>query len=102
MWDDIFEWIIIIFLILLLVIVVGVIVWAVYDEVTFGANEGIVVDKYYRHSYTTFTGKVYIHHPESYNITLQKEIDDKNRTKTISIPKEEYEKININDYYGGK
>lgn len=104
MWDisDRVSIILIVSMILLLVAVIGVLVWSIYNDVTFGVNEGIVIDKHYSQAYYHHTGSTSTYHPESYYIILQKEINGKNRTKTISIPKEEYEKININDYYGGK
>ena len=101
MWDT-SDWvsiILIVLMILLLVAVTGVLVQFIYNDVTFGVNEGIVVNKYYRHGYNTHTGKTSFYHPESYNITLQKEIDGKIRTKTISVPKQKYNEIEINDYY---
>lgn len=86
-------------MILLLLAVTVVFVWYVYNDVSFGINEGVVVNKQYVREHYRCIGKLIQRISESYNKTLQKEIDGKIRYKIISVPKEEYEKININDYY---
>lgn len=76
--------------VVLIIIVVALIAFCaieigalIYQEVSFGEKEGIIIDKYYKKAYTTTSmmmcGKVMvprtIYYPETWNFKIEKEID---------------------------
>lgn len=73
----------------------------------YGEYIGNVTDKKYTPArttiMTTYTGKSFhtypIYHTELWQIKIQKEEDGEIRTTWVTIPKEEYEKISIGDYW---
>lgn len=73
----------------------------------YGELKGNVIDKQYTPAKTTMipvrAGKVTsimpVHHPERYEIKIQKEEDGEIKTTWITISKERYENIQIGDYF---
>ena len=86
----------------IIIVVISTIVSAVKNEANY-INEGIVIDKHYRAEYTSYTnsGKVLIPHtePERYTLTIQGEKNGETVEYSFTVPKEEYFKYNIGDYY---
>lgn len=88
------------FLVLRLIVVV-------YNEVSFGEKEGIIIDKYYREAHTShsmmYIGKSMIpkttHHKESWNFKIEKEIDGEKRSITVKVNEDTYNQYNIGDYF---
>lgn len=91
---------IVVILFILLCTTIGM---AIKEENDYGTKEGQVIDKKYSSAYTTMMlcGKVMIpqHHPESYRIQIQKEIDSKVKSIWVTIDRDTYYKINVGDYY---
>ena len=89
--------------IILIIILLTAIVMAIKEENDYGIKEGQVIDKDYRSAYTTMIpcGKIIVpqHHPESYRIQIQKEINGKLKSVWVTIDKDTYHNINIGDYY---
>ena len=89
--------------IILLIILFTAIGMAIKEENDYGIKEGQVIDKDYRSAYTTMIpcGKIIVpqHHPESYRIQIQKEINGKLKSVWVTIDKDTYHNINIGDYY---
>ena len=75
------------------------------EENDYGVKEGQVIDKRYSSAYTTMMpcGKIIVpqHHPESYKIQIQKEIDSTVKTIWVTVDRDTYHKINVGDYYNG-
>lgn len=75
----------------------------------YGEYKGNVIDKQYTSARTSVqiihTGKTIhpytVHYPERYQIKIQKEEDGETKTTWITITKEQYENIQIGDYWGG-
>ena len=97
----------IIVLVALIIFMISLIGIAIYENIDYGEKEGTIIDKYYRGSYVTTTyvtsGKIIIpntmYHPESWNFKLQKEVDGEEKTITIEVTEELYNKYNIGDYF---
>ena len=97
----------IIVLVLLIIFIISLIGIAIYKNIDYGEKEGTIIDKYYKGSYliTTYvmSGKAMIpntiYHPESWNFKLEKEINGKEKTITIEVTEEIYNKYNIGDYF---
>ena len=89
--------------IILLIILFTAIGMAIKEENDYGIKEGQVIDKDYRSAYTTMipSGKIIVpqHHPESYKIQIQKEIDSTVKTIWVTVDRDTYHKINVGDYY---
>lgn len=80
----------------------------------YGEKEGTIVDKKYTAAHTTHSvrahrvGKITttqpytIHHPERYELYIEKEDEGKTKGCWIIVTKEEYESYQIGDYYGEK
>lgn len=91
----------------LILMIIGVIGISIYEEVSFGEKEGIIIDKYYKQAYTTTSmmmcGKVMIpriiHHPETWNFKIEKEIDGEKKSITITVSEDIYNKYNIGEYF---
>jgi hypothetical protein len=75
------------------------------EEMDYGVKEGQVIDKHYSSAYTTMVpcGKIMVprHHPESYRIQIQKEIDGKVKSIWVTVDRDTYHKINVGDHYNG-
>ncbi len=73
------------------------------NNIEYGKKEGVVIDKNYTSAYTTIIscGKSVIpqHHPESYSIKIQKEVEGKNKSIWINIDQTTYQNIEIGEYY---
>lgn len=75
----------------------------------YGEYKGNVIDKQYTPARTVVqiihTGKTIhpytVHHPETYQIKIQKEENGETKITWITISKEQYENIQIGDYWGG-
>lgn len=91
--------------IILLIILFTAIGMAIKEDNDYGIKEGQVIDKHYRSAYTTMIpcGKIIVpqHHPESYKIQIQKEIDSTVKTIWVTVDRDTYHKINVGDYYNG-
>ena len=76
-----------------------------FTAIGMAIKEGQVIDKDYRSAYTTMIpcGKIIVpqHHPESYKIQIQKEIDSTVKTIWVTVDRDTYHKINVGDYYNG-
>lgn len=103
-FDDVFLIGVIIGVLILVVIGIGAII---YQDISYGEKEGIIIDKYYEKAYTThsmmYVGKVLIprnhYHPESWNLKLEKEVNGQKKTIVISVNKSDYDTYNVGDYY---
>lgn len=101
------EIIIVIILALLIIAVISIFGIIIYQNVSYGKKEGIIINKYYKGPYTTTTyvmsGKVMIpitnYHSESWNFELQKEVNGKNKNITVEVTENMYNKYNIGDYF---
>lgn len=64
-------------------------------------EKGVVIDKYERSAYTTFTyaGKVRvpIHHPKTWNVKIKGTYKGKTRIETYSVSKDYFEKVKVGD-----
>lgn len=93
---------IVIILFIILFTAIGIMI---KEEKDYGVKEGQVIDKDYRSAYTTMMpcGKIIVpqHHPESYKIQIQKEIDSTAKTIWVTVDRDTYHKINVGDYYNG-
>lgn len=91
--------------IILFIILFTAIVIMIKEEKDYGVKEGQVINKDYRSAYTTMIpcGKIIVpqHHPESYKIQIQKEIDSTVKTIWVTVDRDTYHKINVGDYYNG-
>ena len=75
----------------------------------YGEYIGNVVDKQYTPTITTlhtvYSGKSFftypITHSEKYQIKIQKEENGEIKTTWVTLTKEQYENIEIGDYWGG-
>lgn len=100
--------------VVLIIIVVALIAFCaigigvlIYEEVSFGEKEGTIIDKYYKEAYTTHSmmmcGKVMVprtvHHKESWNFKIEKEIHGKKKSITVKVSEDIYNQYNIGDYY---
>lgn len=97
---------------MIIIAIFGLIGYNIYVDVDYGTKQGTIIDKRYNAPYTSTTyttshvGNSTIripttrYNPESYNIKIQKEEDSKTKECWIQVPKEEYGKYKIGDYYG--
>lgn len=95
------------FLIIVIVGLIVVLISSIVNEINYGDKEGIVIDKKYNkpHTTTTYmhTGKIIMpvnqYHPESWEIQIKKEVDEKEKTIWISIDENTYNNLEIGDYF---
>lgn len=91
--------------VILLIILFTVIGMEIKEENDYGIKEGQVINKEYHSAYTTMmrSGKILMpqHHPERYQIQIQKEINSKVKSIWVTVDKDTYHKINVGDYYNG-
>lgn len=72
-------------------------------------DAGTVIDKEHRAAYTTHTfiksGYAHIpvahHHPESWQLKIQDDVDGETVTDWVTVSETEYESYEIGDYYSG-
>lgn len=73
------------------------------EEEAYGSKQGQIIDKSYHAAYTSmiYSGRVIIpqHHPASYRIRIQKDIDGELKSIWIDVDEKTYHEINIGDYY---
>ena len=94
-----------------IVLVVGLIGYYIYSYATYGTKEGTIIDKRYipAHTYTT-TSTSYVngstinlpsqnYQAECYTFAIQKLVNGKTKSISITVTKEEFEKYNIEDYF---
>ena len=106
------EKITIILTVVIVLIVFGLAGFGIYTNASYGEKEGEVIDKEYHRAYTTTsyetvtTGNTSIsipvqkYYPESYQVKIQKEVDEELKQRWIEVTAQEYENIKIGDWYG--
>ena len=96
--------------VIIIVVVILILTWigsALYtmmkEEEAYGSKQGQIIDKSYHAAYTSkiYSGRVIIpqHHPASYRIRIQKDIDGELKSIWIDVDEKTYHEINIGDYY---
>lgn len=96
--------------IIIIVVVILILMWTgstlytmMKEEEAYGSKQGQIIDKDYHSAYTSviYSGKVMIpqHHPASYKIRIQKDIDGELKSIWINVDEKTYHEINIGDYY---
>lgn len=92
--------------ILVILLIVGLVAYSIYEEASFGAKTGIIVDKKYHASWVSYqssyvngsTINIPVTHPQSWSIKIQKD----NKELWIDISESEYNNLNIGDCYNCK
>lgn len=97
---------------IIFIVILIVVIQHIYTYADYGTKEGTIIDKRYYQAYTTTeytTSNInnsiiripqQIHHPETYNIKIQKQDGTKLKECWIQITALEYEKYKVGDYYG--
>lgn len=95
--------IIIMVVILILTLTGSALYTMIKEEEAYGSKQGQIIDKSYHAAYTSmiYSGRVVIpqHHPASYKIRIQKDIDGELKSIWIDVDEKTYHEINIGDYY---
>ena len=95
--------IIIMVVILILTLTGSTLYTMIKEEEAYGSKQGQIIDKSYHAAYTSmiYSGRVMIpqHHPASYRIRIQKDIDGELKSIWIDVDEKTYHEINIGDYY---
>ena len=95
--------IIIMVVILILTLTGSTLYTMIKEEEAYGSKQGQIIDKDYHSAYTSmiYSGRVIIpqHHPASYRIRIQKDIDGELKSIWIDVDEKTYHEINIGDYY---
>ena len=96
--------IIIIMVVILILMLTGSTLYTmIKEEEAYGSKQGQIIDKSYHAAYTSmiYSGRVMIpqHHPASYRIRIQKDIDGELKSIWIDVDEKTYHEINIGDYY---
>lgn len=95
--------IIIMVVILILTLTGSTLYTMIKKEEAYGSKQGQIIDKSYHAAYTSmiYSGRVIIpqHHPASYRIRIQKDIDGELKSIWIDVDEKTYHEINIGDYY---
>ena len=95
--------IIIMVVILILTLTGSTLYTMIKEEEAYGSKQGQIIDKSYHAAYTSmiYSGRVIIpqHHPASYRIRIQKDIDGELKSIWIDVDEKTYHEINIGDYY---
>ena len=95
--------IIIMVVILILMLTGNTLYTMIKEEEAYGSKQGQIIDKSYHAAYTSmiYSGRVMIpqHHPASYRIRIQKDIDGELKSIWIDVDEKTYHEINIGDYY---
>lgn len=102
----------IIIIVMMITIAIGVSIYFIVEQFTYGERVGKIVDKYYNapYSYTETTtshiGNDTIRIPTTkykeaqYLLKLEKEVDGKKKHIWIEVPELEYEEYKKGDFYG--
>ena len=89
--------------ILILTLTGSILYTMIKEEEAYGSKQGQIIDKDYHAAYTSmiYSGRVMIpqHHPASYRIRIQKDIDGELKSIWIDVDEKTYHEINIGDYY---
>lgn len=96
--------------VIIIIVVILILTWtcnALYtimkEEEAYGSKQGQIIDKDYHAAYTSFmySGRIMIpqHHPASYRVCIQKDIDGELKSIWIDVDEKTYHEINIGDYY---
>lgn len=109
-WSEIFLYIVLGIVILIFILTSIALVYGVVNIVDYGQVVGTIINKEIEpsHSYITYvhTGTVNVpvtHYKEdTYKFEIQKEENNKLKTRWIEVSEEDYNKYEIGDYYGGK
>lgn len=100
---EILSIIVIIVAILILTLTGSILYTMIKEEEVYGSKQGQIIDKSYHAAYTSmiYSGRVIIpqHHPASYRIRIQKDIDGELKSIWIDVDEKTYHEINIGDYY---
>lgn len=91
---------------LIIVTVVGIIGYAVYQDVSYGTKTGIVIDKQYHASWVSHSTSyvndrsinIPVTHPQTWSIRIQKD----NKDIWIDVSENEYNSLSIGDCYNCK
>lgn len=91
--------------------VIALICYYVHEHLSYGAKEGIIIDKQYSpaHTYTTYNNtyvnrnsiSMPIQHysAERYCFIIQKEVKRKLKSVDVNVTQEEFNNYNIGDYF---
>lgn len=96
--------------VIIIIVVILILTWTgstlytmMKEEEAYGSKQGQIIDKDYHAAYTSmiYSGRVIIphHHPASYRIRIQKDIDGELKSIWIYVDEKTYHEINIGDYY---
>lgn len=96
--------------VIVIIVVILILTWTgselytiIKEEEAYGSKQGQIIDKSYHAAYTSmiYSGRVMIpqHHPASYRIRIQKDIDGELKSIWIDVDEKTYHEINIGDYY---
>lgn len=96
--------------VIIIMVVILILTWigsALYtmmkEEEAYGSKQGQIIDKDYHAAYTSivYSGKVAIpyHHPASYSVRIQKDIDGELKSIWVNVDEKTYHEVNIGDYY---
>lgn len=96
--------------VIIIMVVILILTWigsALYtmmkEEEAYGSKQGQIIDKDYHAAYTSivYSGKVAIphHHPASYRVRIQKDIDGELKSIWVDVDEKIYHEVNIGDYY---
>ena len=96
--------IIIIMVVILILMLTGSTLYTmIKEEEAYGSKQGQIIDKSYHAAYTSmiYSGRVMIpqHHPASYRIRIQKDIDGELKSIWIDVDEKTYHEINSGYYY---
>lgn len=100
---EILSIIVIMVAILILTLTGSILYTMIKEEEVYGSKQGQIIDKSYHAAYTSmiYSGRVIIpqHHPASYRIRIQKDINGELKSIWIDVDEKTYHEINIGDYY---
>lgn len=96
--------------VIIIIVVILILTWTgstlytmMKEEEAYGSKQGQIIDKDYHSAYTSmiYSGRIMIpqHHPASYRIRIQKDIDGELKSIWIDVDEKTYHEINIGDYY---
>lgn len=94
------------------IVIFGIAGFAIYADISYGTKEGEIIDKKYQKAYTTTTYEtvrtgetstsipIQKYYPESYQLKIQKEVDEELKQLWIEVTAQEYNELKIGDWYG--
>lgn len=97
--------------VIIIMVVILILTWIgstlytmIKEEEAYGSKQGQIIDKDYHAAYTSviyYSNKIMIpqHHPASYRVRIQKDIDGELKSIWIDVDEKTYHEINIGDYY---